>query len=124
MKKTEESKDVLTTAAEAIGSALGKIAVKTGIANPLEKAGKALVPAKKSAKPSPAKRKVSTEATTAYAIGATLGKLAVKAGLATPARAKRKAPRKKADKAAPAKRKAVAKKGAVRKTPARAKKAT
>jgi len=124
VKKKEESKDVLTTAAEAIGSTLGKIAVKTGIANPPEKAAKQPVPAKKSAKPSSAKGKVSTEPLTAYAIGATLGKLAVKAGLATPARATRKAPRKKAVKAAPAKRKAPAKKAAVGKTSARAKKAT
>jgi len=64
--------------------------VKTGIANPLKTAGKPPVLAKKSAKPSPAKRKGSTEALTAYAIGATLGKLAVKAGLATPARSVRK----------------------------------
>ena len=50
----------LTTAAEAIGTALGKLAIKTGVATPAvasKKRKKAVVPAKKKAS-SPAKKAV------------------------------------------------------------------
>jgi hypothetical protein len=54
MKKSDDSKtegfDALTTAAQAIGSTLGKIAVKTGIAKPTPPVAKKRAPRKKTVK--------------------------------------------------------------------------
>jgi hypothetical protein len=50
-KKPPEAHDLLTMAAEAIGSTLGKLAVKTGIAKPPASAPKRRRPAAKKAAP-------------------------------------------------------------------------
>jgi hypothetical protein len=50
-KAPEASSDMLTTAAEAIGSTLGKLAVKTGIAKPPARAPKRRKPAGKKKAP-------------------------------------------------------------------------
>jgi len=80
MRKSEEQNPilgVLTTAAQAIGSTLGKIAVKTGLATPAPSAAKQpATPRKKTVKAaSPVKRKaVRMSASKATARGSKKGK--------------------------------------------------
>jgi hypothetical protein len=79
MKKPENHKpagfDALTTAAEAIGSTLGKIAVKTGLVKPAGRATKQTAPRKNALTAAPAKRKAAPKsATKARARGTKKGK--------------------------------------------------
>jgi hypothetical protein len=80
MKKPENQEsagfDTLTTAAEAIGSTLGKIAVKTGLVKPAARAPKRTAPRKKALRTAaPTKRKaVLKSATQARARGTKKGK--------------------------------------------------
>jgi len=80
MKKPENQKpagfDALTTAADAIGSTLGKIAVKTGLVKPAGRATKQTAPRKNALRTAaPAKRKaVPKSATKARARGTKKGK--------------------------------------------------
>jgi hypothetical protein len=64
MKQTEEKKQAsaLTAAAEVIGSTLGKIAVKTGLAKPTPAAPKSRVAPRKKALKAPVKRKAPAKA--------------------------------------------------------------
>jgi len=73
------SDDVLTTTAKAIGSTLGKIAVRTGIAKP-----EAEVPKVQKRKASPKKKEMKTSATKAAS---------PKKKIAPPAKAKKPSPR-------------------------------